>query len=132
MKNLYYKNNKLNKKVLNKNFGRFQNYIPIMKKKKPKFSHGDLVLFKNSNSEGTVMYHEYDKTGELIYWIKCEHWWSEENIKMREFEIYLKPLTRMVLIEKVGRKILITSTPYGSGYVISGTSYTIWESKFTK
>ena len=103
MKNLYYQNK--NKYNFQKGNRKNVTYIPKPKHSgKPIFEPGDLVGFRNhlKGTTGQITYYRRNKeTGEIEYIVDLLDAWSigVENVYLG-WEMFLKPLTRKVLVEK--------------------------------
>lgn len=127
MKNIFYQNNSNYPKDISlKN--KKQSYIPKPAKtdRKPKFFPGDIVGFKvfYPRREAKIVYYKRNKLGEIEYVVQMEDgFWSPNNTQVfKASDLYLKPLTRKVLFEKI---IFFTKSEYvlGEGYIVSGTTY---------
>lgn len=127
-----HKNKKLliNKKQW-KHTGKFPNkgYIPKIRQR-PFFKFGDLVGFRTKlqHCEGIIQSHLYDKHSEIKYIVKIleKRWYGDKNnnTEVFEWELYMKPLTREVLIEKKGHilKSLKLDKFISGNFIVSGTT----------
>ena len=134
MKKNFYKNINLNNKKPPQY--KFKNFIPKapLSERKPVFFPGDVVGFRNfyNKREAVILYHRRDKIGAIEYVVKFENnfFGDSQQEVFKRYDLYLKPLTRKVLIEKspqFTRKKIFNSIEFN----ISGTSsssYYLWES----
>lgn len=96
------KNNNIKSKFFKRN-NRIQSFIPI-KHEKPIFDIGEIVGFRYfyQSEEGIIDSYKYKKDGKIEYIVKIRNRWGLTGIKQKfkSYDMYLKPLTRMVLFEK--------------------------------
>ena len=101
-----HKNKKLltNKKQWN-HTGSFPHKHHIPKpRKKSFFKVGDLVGFirRYTGYSGKIKYYSYNKQNDIIYTIEVGDYYKPIDITAFEWELFMKPLTRDVIIEKKG------------------------------
>jgi hypothetical protein len=105
MKNLYYQNSNKSKYNFRKENHKNISYTPKPKHSgKPIFEPGDIVGFRNylKGSEGEVKFYRRNKNNGCIEYIvdlKDAFSTAIENVYLG-WELFLKPLTRKVLVEK--------------------------------
>lgn len=117
----------ITKSNLRPHCGKYQNKVFIPKsKEKPFYEPGDEVGFVGFDRSGIVRCYKYRKSGELVYVVSygSKGFFSYET-EHRVWELYLKPLTRKVLVEKSNEfhyknriidKIILSGTTASVGF----------------
>lgn len=123
--------NTITKSNLKSHCGKHRNKVFYPKTKLiPFYKPGDEVGFKNCNQDrtGVIDTYKHSKDGELIYIVQENMGGRSYPCHYREWELYMKPLTRKVLTEKHSK---FNKKKYeGNTIVLSGTTVSFTEFSF--